>query len=477
MKKILIYISVVVIATSCKKDITSVNSDPKTSVSAPSAALFLGAEKNLVDLYNTTAVSSAPFRVLAQIWTENTYTTEARYNIDGTTAGFWNNIYSTALNNFEQAKSTFASDVLDASLLRNDAIIADILEVYSYNLLVNTYGNVPYSEAENRTIPFPKYDDAKTIVDDLITRLDTSIAGLDVSAASLGNADQIYKGSTAKWKKFAATLKLKLALLIADTDPTQASAKALEAVSSGLIASNSDNATFTFDASAVTTSNLIWQNLVNSGRHDFVPSELFINTLVSLNDPRLPLFVTKDPNGGYSGGIAGAGNAYGIYSDFSSQWLGATYPADLLDYSEAEFLLAEAIERGIAVGGTAEEHYNNAVKASINFWGGADADAATYLAQSTVAYTTATGTWQQKIGYQKWLAFANRNWDSWTEIRRLGYPDIDEVSPPTGTTLKLPLRYTYPAAEQSSNPTNWAAAAAALPGGVDIQSAKLFWIK
>jgi hypothetical protein len=410
------------------------------------------------------------------VWTENTYTSEARYVIDGSTAGYWSNIYSTAINNLEQAKAAFPTDVTDGSLLKNDRIIADILEVFSYNLLVNTYGNVPYSQAENRTIPFPKYDDAKTIVYDLITRLDSNIAGLNVSAGSLGNSDQIYKGNTAKWKKFAATLKLKLALLIADVDPSKASAAALEAVSAGLIQSNTDNATFTFDASAVSTSNLIWQALVNSGRHDFVPSAFFVNTLTTLNDPRLPLLLTKDPNGGYSGGVAGAGNAYGIYSDFAAAWLSPTYPADLLDYSETEFLLAEAIERGIAVGGTAETHYNNAVKASINFWGGTDAAAATYLAQPAVAYATATGSWQQKIGYQKWLAMANRNWDSWTEIRRLGYPNLDVVSPPTGTTLKLPLRYMYPATEQSSNPKNWADAAGTLSGG-DVQSAKLFWIK
>jgi len=476
MKKTIVYIAVLLIATACTKNLTTINTDPKSPVTAPSAALFLGGEKNLVDLYNTTSVSSAPFRVLAQVWTENTYTSEARYVIDGSTAGYWSNIYSTAINNLEQAKKSFGNDVTDGALLKNDRIVADILEVFSYNLLVNTYGNVPYSQAENRTIPFPQYDDAKTIVYDLITRLDSNIAGLNVSAGSLGNSDQIYKGNTAKWKKFAATLKLKLALLIADVDPSTASTKALEAVSAGLIQANSDNATFTFDASAVSTSNLIWQALVNSGRHDFVPSAFFVNTLTTLNDPRLPLMLTKDPNGGYSGGIAGAGNAYGIYSDFAAQWLSPTYPADLLDYTETEFLLAEAIERGIAVGGTAESHYNNAVKASINFWGGTDAAAATYLAQPAVAYTTAAGPWQQKIGYQKWLALANRNWDSWTEIRRLGYPNLDAVSPPTGTALKLPLRYMYPATEQSSNPKNWAAAAATLSGG-DVQSAKLFWMK
>jgi hypothetical protein len=477
MKKLSVYITVLLIASSCTKNLTDINTDPKSSVTAPSSALFLGAQKNLVDLYNTTSVTSAPFRVFAQVWAENTYVTESRYILDGVTAGFWTNIYTTAINNFEQAKTAYPTDVTDAAVLRNNRIITDILEVYSYNLLVNTYGNVPYSEAQNRTIPFPKYDDAKTIVYDLITRLDSSIAGLNTGANSLGNADQIYKGNVAKWKKFAATLKLKLALLIADVDAAKASTKALEAVNAGLLSSNSDNATFTFDASAVTNSNLIWQNLVNSGRHDFVPSAFFVNTLVNLNDPRLPLLVTKDPNNGYSGGIAGAGNAYGIFSDFSAQWLSPTYPADLLDYSETEFLLAEAVERGIAVGGTAESHYNNAVTASILFWGGTAASAATYLAQPTVAYTTATGNWKQKIGYQKWLAFANRNWDSWTEIRRLGYPNIDVVSPPVGTTSKLPLRYPYPPAEQSSNPNNWKAAVAALPGGLDVQTAKLFWIQ
>ena len=86
-----------------------------------------------------------------------------------------------------------------------------------------------------------------------------------------------------------------------------------------------------------------------------------------------------------------------------------------------------------------------------------------------------TGTWRQKIGYQKWLAFANSNWDSWTEIRRLGYPDLDVVSPPIGANGNLPLRLTYPSAEQTSNPTNWAAAVKALPGGQDVVSAKLFW--
>jgi hypothetical protein len=151
----------------------------------------------------------------------------------------------------------------------------------------------------------------------------------------------------------------------------------------------------------------------------------------------------------------------------------------MLDYSECQFLLAEAAERGFISGGsaTAATYYNAAITASIVFWQGSATDAATYLAQPAVAYATATGSWQQKIGYQKWIAMTNRNWDSWTEIRRLGQPNIDVVSPPVGTTDKLPLRFFYPPAEQTNNAKNWADAVKALPGGQDVASAKLFWMK
>jgi hypothetical protein len=92
-----------------------------------------------------------------------------------------------------------------------------------------------------------------------------------------------------------------------------------------------------------------------------------------------------------------------------------------------------------------------------------------------VAYTTAAGTWQQKLGYQEWIANYNMNWDSWTDIRRLGYPNLDVVSPPVAAHGNFPLRLTYPTNESGSNPTNWKAAVTTLPGGQDVVSAKLFW--
>lgn len=478
MRNLIFVIALAVTAQSCTKDITNLNTNPEASATAPSAGVFLAGEKGLVDSYTADNWSAAPFRVIAQVWTMNTYNNITHYQFatDNPMGGWWTALYTNVLSNLAQAKDLYAGDVLDSNARHNDYIITDILEVYAYSLLVNTFGNVPYTQALDRTIPFPAYDDAKTIEYDLIHRLDTAIAGLNTAYGSFGATDQLYQGNTTQWKKFAATLKLKLALLIADTDPTTAATKVQEAVAAGVFTANTDNALLPYDASAVGNSNPIWQDLINGANlHYYSPASYFITILQSWNDPRLPLLFTRDPGSGYSGGIAGAGNTATTLSSFSAQWLSATFPGDLLDYSETEFLLAEAVERGIPITGTAESHYDNAVTASILSWGGTSLDAQTYLAQPTVAYTTAAGTWRQKIGYQKWLAFANRNWDSWTEIRRLGYPDLDIVSPPIGANGNLPLRLTYPPAEQISNPTNWAAAVKALPGGQDIVSAKLFW--
>jgi len=474
-----LFILLFMLVSSCTKNLTGLNDNPKASLSAPSASVFIAGEKSLVDLYTTEFWGSAPFRVVAQVWSENTFAVESNYNFATNNApgGWWTNIYTNALSNLQQAKSLYPTDVQDTNVLRNDLIVTDILEVYAYSLLVNTYGNIPYSQALNRTIPFPAYDDAKTVEYDLLTRLDTAIAGLNTAYGSLGSADQIYQGNTAQWKKFAATLKLKLALLIADTDPPTAATKVQEAIATGVFQSNADNAVFVYDASAVVNSNPLWQDLINGANlHYYSPSSLFISTLQSWNDPRLPLLFTTDPNNGYSGGIAGGGNSSTELSSFSSQWLAPAFPGDLLDYSETAFLLAEATERGIPTGATAAIYYDSAVSASIQFWGGSYSQVLTYLAQPTVNYSTAAGAWRQKIGYQKWIAFANRNWDSWTEIRRLGYPDINVVSPPVAAVSAFPLRFYYPPAEQTSNTAHWAAAVQALPGGEDVVTAKLFWM-
>jgi hypothetical protein len=210
------------------------------------------------------------------------------------------------------------------------------------------------------------------------------------------------------------------------------------------------------------------------------------------NDPRLPYYFTLVDTGSnsevYLGGQAGnPGNSYGSYSDFccianSSLLYSPSLPGDILDYEEVEFYLAEAQAQGLVTGSpnaiAAAANYDSAIAASIEFWGGTSTQAATYLAQPSVAYSTAlaaAGSWQQVIGYQEFIANYNKNWDSWTDERRLGQPNINVVSPPQGAATNFPLRFTYPPNETTSNPTNTAAAVATLPGGIDALTATLFW--
>lgn len=467
----------------CTKNLDSLNHDPKNASTPIGYALFTQGQLNLTNTVTTTSISIAPFRVLAQEWTENSYVYEANYNIAqyNSPGGFWNNLYVNSIHNLVLAKAAYPNNFLGtAAQLRNNLIICDLLEVYAYDMLVATYGNIPYSQSMNSTIPFPKYDDAKTVYADLLLRVDSCIAGLNTSADAMGSADLVYGGNATSWLKFAASLKLKMALLLASVDPATATKKIGEAISTGVFTSNADNALFSYDPASPSNSNPIWGALVNSGRHDFGPCNLLVNTMVGWNDPRLPNYFSPYPTAGsYVGGVPGLpSNAHGSYSDFSQQLQQANLPGDLMDYSEVEFYLAEAAAQGF-ISDDPALHYNNAITASIQFWEGANynpSDATTYLAQPSVKYSTAVGSWQQKIGYQEWIAYYNRNWEAWTLIRRLGQPNVNGINPPLQPASGYPIRYTYPPNERTSNSINWAAAVAALPGGADVVTAKLFFM-
>jgi len=478
MKKNIIIVGITAFALmlyGCEKSFDDLNIDPKRPSDVPANTLFLAGEKNLADIYSSSIWSSSPFRVLAQVWTQTANINEARYQFTTNNAptGWWTNLYTKVLSNLEEAKSKYKNELVSEAVKSNKTLITDILQVYTYALLVNTYGDIPYTESLHRNIPFPKYDDAKVVTDDLIKRLDVAIANLDTNSPSFGNVDQIFKGDVSKWKKFAATLKLKLALLYADVDANKAKTKATEAIQSGLL---TENASFNFIAGAVVNANPLWQDLVN-GTYAiyYAPADYFVKTLLNWNDPRLALLFTQDSNGSYSGAIAGLGGINANLSKFTNYWLSPTAPTLLLSHAETEFLLAEAIERGIPSTGTAADHYHSAIRLSITELGGTVKQADDYINQSFVNYTTATGNWKQKIGYQKWIAFANRNWDAWTEIRRLGYPNLNQVSPPQNAVSTFPNRFYYPIAEQNSNKQHWQEAVAKLQGGKDEVTVKLFW--
>lgn len=472
MKRLIYITSAVFLLASCSKNITDKNIDPKNPSTVPSFTLYTQAQLNMSSTFASSNVNLNIFRLIQQYWTETTYTDESNYDL-GTRSipdNWWNTWYRNVLTNYQQAKLFARTDVTDPATLKNDTTIVDIQEVYAFYVLVTTYGNVPYTQALNTDNPFPKYDDAKTTYYSLLDRLDKDIAALSASTPNWGTADIIYGGDASKWKKFAYSLKLKMGILIADDDAAKAKS-VVEAAAPNVFTSNDDNALFAFQSSPPST-NPIWVDLVQSGRQDFVGANTVMNLALGLNDPRVPLFFTTDANSAYSGGVPGKGNTYSIFSKPSAQITAPNFPGDILDYAEVNFLLAEGAARGFNVGGTAESFYDKGITASITSWGGAAADAATYLAQPSVAYTTATGTWQQKIGTQAYLALYNRGWDSWTTFRRLDYPAL---ATPTNAQSAFPVRYPYPSKEQNVNYPNYKTASTAIGG--DLVSTKLWWDK
>ncbi len=317
-----------------------------------------------------------------------------------------------------------------------------------------------------------------TVFKDLLARLNAAIANLNGSFGSFGVADNMYGGDVASWAKFANSLKLRMGMLLADADNATAKAT-VESAASNVFTSNADNAKMIY-LSAAPNTNPIYIDLVASARHDFVPANTLIDSMNSLNDPRRAFYFTQVDTSSvagvvklaYSGGVYGSSNDYLAYSHVADLIQTPTFPGTLFDYAEVEFLLAEAVERIFNVGGTAAGHYNNAITASIEDWGGTTAEATAYLANPKVAYATAAGTYKQKIGVQSWIAYYNRGFEAWTQWRRLDYPLLE---PGVDALSAIPLRYTYPIDEQTLNGTNWKAASTAVGG--DAVDTKLFWDK
>jgi len=474
MKKIIIILlSIVALTTSCNRNITDLNIDPKNPSSAPSYALFTNAQRTLMNTLTSSNVNLNIYRLIVQYWQETTYTDESNYDLAtrDINDAVWDALYRDVLRDFQEAKTLIPTDVANADVQKNELAITDILEVVTWYYLVTTYGDIPYSEALDINNPFPKYDDAKTIYGDLLARLDADISALNTASGSFETADIIYNGDIAAWKLFANSFKLKMGMTIADVDNETAKTTVESAVAAGVFTSNDDNAVFRYLSTPPNT-NPIWVDLVQSGRKDFVGASTIVNTMGTLDDPRINAYFTIDANGGYSGGNPGESSNYATFSKPAETITAPDFPASLLDYSEVEFLLAEAIERGYNVGATAAIHYNNAVTASVVEWGGTEADASSYLSQPSVNYTTATGTYKEKIGTQKWIALYNRGWDAWIEWRRLDYP---QLAPAASALSDIPLRYPYPVNEQNVNRLNYEAASAAIGG--DNVTTKLWWDK
>jgi len=474
MKKIIYSASVILLlVTGCTDDNSLFNEDKDRFYDVPAETLLANAQRELADQATTPEVNLNPFRFYTQYWAATQYPAESRYNIVSRNIAnnLWNNYFRDVIGNLESAKDVIAVDTdLDEGTKKNQVAIIEILEVYTYQLLVDTFGDIPYSEALDITNVLPKYDDDAAIYPQLITRLNTALADLDEGEGTFATGDLIYRGDIAGWRLFGNSLKVKLGVNIADVNSTLAQTTIESAVADGVILTNTQNATFDYSGNAPFY-NPLYAQIVASNRNDYVASSTIVNAMNALEDPRRPIYF-QALDGAYVGGVNGAGNNYYNFSAPGTILEDAALEALLFEATEVNFYLAEAAARGYNVNGSAEQYYNDAITASFDYWGAANVT--TYLARPDVAYSTAAGDWKQKIGVQEWIAYFNRSFESWTAWRRLDAPTLTPaINAVTASDGQIPVRFTYPINEQTVNNANWTAASQAIGG--DNLTTKIFW--
>ena len=475
MKKIyLIFILLIGISISCTKDFEEFNTDQKKPVEVPGEFVFANAQKALADQVASTSVNLNIWKLVAQYWTETTYTDEANYDIVTRTIpdNTFRTYYRDILADFNNAKMVMADETVageDAIKAKaNRLLIVDLCMAYSYNRMVDIFGGIPYTEALDIDNISPVYDEGFAIYTSLLEKIDAAIAGLDPAYGSFGDNDLWMHGDVTMWIKFAHSMKVKMGIALADSHNDLAKS---------LIEGSYDKAFGPNELCEMvylggSNSNPLYVDLVQSGRHDFVPANTIVDKMNTLEDPRRPAYFTLYDNGTpddpsddlYLGGIYGESNNWSNFSHIADPIQEPDFPMTLLDGIEISFYLAEAAARGYSVGGDAATHYAAGITASFNYWGISGADA--YIA--TVPYSAAN------LAEQAWLAYYVRGLVAWNSWRRLDGPALNLPPAPETDDGQIPKRFTYPVNEQTLNKDNYYNAANAIPGG-DKMSSRVFW--
>lgn len=336
---------------------------------------------------------------------------------------------------------------------------------------------------------------------------DPGISNYKISPA----ADVMYSGDPVKWRKFVNALRLRYSMRLINKK-TEMSAIGVDIVaefnsaSSQAFASTNDDAVVNY--LGTTANNSAKGGLLNTSNPEYQtkPCKTMVDKLKTLNDPRLhrwaipvqtkwdfnistttvvtvknwfgetfsvtfmpttntsldtSLYIGLPPNISIMDAAVynkGAGPAFSLpekspyISYLHSRFRANSDPyikMDLMMYSEVEFLLAEAAQRGGFSISDPETHYKNGIVASLKRWGITDGangfNFNTYYSNPKVSYSGASNALERIIG-QKWISLW-LNVESWFDYRRTGYPVLI-VGPVTQYGAALPLRFMYPVPNQ-----------------------------
>jgi hypothetical protein len=468
MKHILLPLFILLSATACDKQLSDINVNPNATENPQPAYLLTGVLKQGSDLYWGLSSSFGSTLLFVQHWAKIQYAEADRFefsNTSGEITTLWNTAYATLITDLNTIL-----DFEEKTAGKGYKGIALTLRSWVFLLLTDAYGDVPYKEAGRSLVP--AYDSQRDVYLGLLDELSEAVELL-ASAQETVSGDIVYNGDFERWQRLANSLKLRIALRIADREEEIARQTVSSLPLDKLIASNQDNFSFIYTNSPQHNP----QAATFDTRDDYRISATLVNTLAGLNDPRLSVYAQHpaDLPDDYVGAANGLSNGDAAAQGFSRTsrpglyFLTPTAPAVIYAYSELLFNLAEAAARGF-IEHDAADYYRQAIEASLAQFGILEEASRTYLQQEAVQYDAAD--FRHSIGLQKWIAFFGQGLDAFAEWRRLDYP---QLTPGPASVLegRIPLRFFYPGAEQSLNSIAWQAAVA--HQGEDLLTTRLWF--
>jgi len=408
----------------------------------------------------------------------------------------------------------------DEQNLKNYKGIALVLRSWMFQNLTDIYGPIPFREAANAKllgISTPAYESQEAVYAGLLSDLAEANTLLGTGSETV-TGDILYAGNTANWKKFANGLTLRLLLRQSKrVDPTAAMKKIVENPATyPLFTSNTDQAALEYLADTPANESPFYRS--GNGGTDTKVTKQLVDYLKAMNDKRMYVYALPTPASSaidasgnrpdpskfvYAGDLNGIGSFpnNNATSPAGMLWMSIQYSPDLanskagkgilLSYSEVQFTLAEAAEKGYISGGTtaAATYYLNGIKDQFAYYASripanfgtsylkltaanVTADDA-YFKQSSVAYTGTTDQKLEKIAIQKWISLYMVGYEAWSEWRRTGIPNIPVGSVGPGY---VPRRMFYPADELRINVSNYTKGVSLL-GGADDLKTHVWWDK
>ncbi|HEX6227533.1 MAG TPA: SusD/RagB family nutrient-binding outer membrane lipoprotein [Chryseolinea sp.] len=345
--------------------------------------------------------------------------------------------------------------------------VAKVLKTINLALVLDVWGDVPYTEAFFGVELQPGYDDDKVLYDTLQRLLDEAIIDLTAteSIASPGDDDFVYGGDIENWIKLAYSLKARYFLRLSNTPEFDANA-VLEAVSNGIML-NSENADITYSSAGQDVYNP-WATVARSQENSILDGWISEQLADAMNgktfgavDPRMPFMFSATDDGKFVGvrNGAGRGTGVGISGDRSVISRDTYYASDvspilILTNSEMRFIEAEAL-LSLGEKPAAYDAYLAGIRAHMEMLGVAPAAIEAYINAPTVS-VGATNISLDLIMKEKYVALFLHP-ETWNDARRFNY-QYEDMTLPDNHNPELNGEYIrrqiYPDSETSRNAVN-----------------------